>query len=147
MRLALAGALLLVTGCSGNLRPYPADVAPKNLTVQTKTSGVRAELDIHGVDAQCRAPYVGTVKLNQPSVSVGLPADAWSYLKFDFASSSFLRGSHRMTKDTLLRTRAGHSYEIDVTYKDDIYNVVLREKPPRGPAREIPLRDLASCQK
>ena len=115
--------------------------------MQTKTSGVRAELDVHSVDAQCRAPYFGTVKLNQPSVAVGIPVDAWSYLKFDFASSSLLRGSHRMTKDTLLRARAGHSYEIDVSYKDDIYNVVIREKPPRGPARELPLRDLASCPK
>jgi hypothetical protein len=147
MRLALAGALVLFTGCAGSLRPYPADLAPKNLTVQTKTSGVRAELDIHSVDAQCRAPYVGTVQLNQPSVRVGIPADAWSYLKFDFSSSSFLRGSHRMMKDTLLRARAGHSYEVDVSYQDDIYNVVIREKPPRGAAREVPLLDLGSCTK
>jgi len=108
---------------------------------------VRAELDIHSVDAQCRAPYIGTVKLNKPSVTVGIPTDGWSYLKFDFASSSFLRGSHQMSKATLLRARAGHSYDAEVTYKDDIYNVVLREKPPRGAPREVPLLDLASSQK
>lgn len=147
MRLALAGALALLAGCTGGLRTYPEDAAPRNLTVRTATSGVRAELDIHSVDAQCRAPYVGTVKLSQPSISVGIPADGWSYLKFDFSSSSFLRGSHRMTKETLLRTRAGHTYEADVSYKNDIYNVVLREKPPRGAAREVPLLDLASCPK
>lgn len=147
MKLALAAALVLLAGCTGNLRPYPEDAAPKNLTVRTAASKVRAELDIHSVDAQCRAPYVGTVKLDKPSVSVGIPADGWSYLKFDFASSSFLRGSHQMTKATLLRTRAGHSYEADVSYKEDIYNVVIREKPPRGAAREVPLRDLGSCQK
>jgi hypothetical protein len=147
MRLALAGALVVLAGCTGGLRPYPEDATPKNLTVQTKTSGVRAELDIHSVDAQCRAPYVGTVKLNKPSVAVGIPADGWSYLKFDFASSSLLRGSHQMSKATLLRTRAGYSYEAEVTYKHDIYNVVLREKPPRGATREIALLDLASCQK
>ena len=146
MRLALAAGLVLLAGCSG-LRPYPEDAAPKNLTVQTKTSGVRAELDIHSVDAQCRAPYVGTVKLNKPSMAIGIPADGWSYLKFDFASSSFLRGSHQMTKGTLLKTRAGHTYEVDVSYKNDIYNVVLREKPPRGPSRELPLLDLAACPK
>ena len=83
----------------------------------------------------------------QPSVAVGIPADGWSYLKFDFASSSFLRGSHQMSKATLLRTRAGHSYEADVTYKEDIYNVVIREKPPRGATREVPFLDLASCAK
>jgi len=146
MKAVLAGALVLLTGCGG-LKSYPEDAAPKNLTVRTAASGVRAELDIHSVDAQCRAPYVGTVKLDKPSVAVGIPADGWSYLKFDFASSSFLRGSHQMTKGTLLRTRAGHSYEADVSYKDDIYNVVLREKPARGAAREVPLLDLASCTK
>ena len=146
MKAVLAGALVLLAGCGG-LKTYPEDAAPKNLTVRTAASGVRAELDIHSVDPQCRAPYVGTVKLDKPSVTVGIPADGWSYLKFDFASSSFLRGSHQMTKGTLLRTRAGHSYEADVSYKDDIYNVVLREKPARGAAREVPLLDLASCTK
>lgn len=146
MKAVLAGALVLLAGCGG-LKTYPEDAAPKNLTVRTAASGVRAELDIHSVDAQCRAPYVGTVKLDKPSVAVGIPADGWSYLKFDFASSSFLRGSHRMSKETLLRTRTGHSYEAEVSYKDDIYNVVLREKPPRGAPREVPFLDLASCSK
>ena len=147
MKLAPACALALLAGCAGGAKPYPDDAAPKNLTVRTAASGVRAELDIHSVDAQCRAPYVGTVKLDKPSIAVGIPTDGWSYLKFDFASSSLLRGSHRITKETLLRTRAGHTYEADVSYKDDIYSVVLREKPPRGAARELPFRDLASCAK
>lgn len=147
MRLAFLLVPVLLGGCAGNLKPYPEEASPKNLTVRTATSGVRAELDIHSVDAQCRAPYVGTVKLNKPSIAVGIPADAWSYLKFDFSSSSFLRGSHQMTKETLLRTRAGHSYEAEVTYKDDIYNIVLREKPPRGAPREVPLLGLTSCTK
>jgi len=147
MRAALATLAALLAGC-GSLKPYPDDAAaPKNLTVRTATSGVHAELDIHSVDAQCRAPYLGTVKLDRPSVSVGIPADGWTYLKFEFASSSLLRGSHRMTKETLLRTRPGHSYEADVSYKDDIYNVVLREKAPRGATRELPLAALASCAK
>lgn len=147
MKRALVCIAALLAGCAGNLKPYPDNAAPKNLTVRTAASGVRTELDIHSVDAQCRAPYVGTVKLDKPAVSVGIPADGWSYLKFDFASSSFLRGSHQMTKGTLLRTRAGYSYEAEVTYKDDIYNVVLRERPPRGATREVPLLDLASCSK
>lgn len=141
-----AAALALAGGCSG-LRPYPDHAGPKNLTVKTSTAKVRAELDIHGVDAQCRAPYVGTVKLDKPTVTVGIPTDGWSYLKFDFASSSLLRGSHRMTKDTLLRARAGYSYEADVKYRDDIYDVVIRERSPRGAVREVPLLDLASCSK
>jgi len=147
MRLPLTGlALALIAGCSG-LRPYPAESASKNLTIRMNASKVRAELDVHGVDPQCRAPYIGTVKLDKPTVAVGIPPDAWSYLKFDFASSSLLRGSQRMTKATLLRARAGHRYEVDVKYRDDIYDVVIRELSPRGATREVPLLDLASCAK
>ncbi len=147
MRLALAGlALALMAGCSG-LRPYPDTSGFKNLTIRTNASKVRAELDVHSVDPHCRAPYIGTVELDKPTVIVGIPTDAWSYLKFDFASSSLLRGSHRMTKATLLRARAGHRYEVDVKYRDDIYDVVIRESSPRGATREVPLRDLASCEK
>ena len=147
MRLALAGlALALMAGCSG-LRPYPDTSGFKNLTIRTNASKVRAELDVHSVDPHCRAPYIGTVELDKPTVTVGIPTDAWSYLKFDFASSSLLRGSHRMTKATLLRARAGHRYEVDVKDRDDIYDVVIRESSPRGATREVPLRDLASCEK
>lgn len=147
MRLALAWlALTLMAGCSG-LRPYPDTSGSKNLTIRTNASKVRAELDVHSVDPHCRAPYIGTVDLDKPTVTVGIPTDAWSYLKFDFASSSLLRGSHRMSKATLLRARAGHRYEVDVKYRDDIYDVVIRELSPRGAAREVPLRDLASCEK
>ena len=146
MRIWLVGlALAFVAACSG-MRPYPEDTAPRNLTVKTSASKVRAELDIHSVDAQCRAPYVGTVKLDKASVSVGIPTDAWTYLKFDFSSSSWLRGSHRMTKETLLRARAGYSYEANVKYRDDIYDVVIRERSPRGAMRDVPLLDLSSCK-
>ncbi|HEU0259250.1 MAG TPA: hypothetical protein VFR57_07535 [Burkholderiales bacterium] len=147
MRLALAGlALAFIAGCSG-LRAYPDTSGSKNLTIRTNASKVRAELDVHSVDPQCRAPYIGTVGLDRPTVAVGIPTDAWSYLKFDFASSSLLRGSQRVTKATLLRARAGHRYEVDVKYRDDIYDVVIRELSPRGATREVPLRDLASCEK
>jgi hypothetical protein len=47
---------------------------------------------------------------------------------------------------TLLKPRAGYRYELAVTYRDDIYNVVIREKDPRrGSSREIARRDLETC--
>jgi len=150
--LACVLALALAAGCAGP-KPYPDDLPAKNLIVRTSTSSgsafssVRAELDIHSVDAQCRTQYVGTVKLDKPSIAVGIPAERWSYLAFEFASSGFLGGTRgRITQRALLRAREGHAYEADVTYRDDIYGVVLREKPPRGALRELPLLDLASCQ-
>ena len=44
-----------------------------------------------------------------------------------------------------LNARAGYRYEASVSYRDDIYNVVIREQSPRGAWREVAMRDLASC--
>ena len=145
---ALAGtaALLLLAACAGG-KSYPDSVAPKNLTLRTASSA-RAALDVHSVDAQCRTEYLGRVTLDKPSAEIGIPAEQRSYLVFDFATSSFLGGKQtRTTFETLLKPRTGYRYEASVTYRDDIYNVVIREQAPRGAWREVAMRDLASCTK
>jgi len=145
--LACALALAQLGGCSSGRKPYPNDLPTKNVSVRSTLSGVRGALHIHSVDAQCRTEYLGTLDLNQPAVVIGIPADRASYLVFNFSSSSWLRGSHATSHEALLRPRAGHRYEIEASYRNDIYNVVLRELPPKGAARELPLRDLAACVK
>lgn len=147
--LALAAGLL--AGCSG-IRPYP-DTPDRNLLIRTDArsgsafSRVRAAVDIYRVDEQCRADYQGTVELDQPEVSAGIPADRSSYLAFRFSGSGLLGGtSSSISKETLLNPRAGHRYDIDVTYRDDIYNVVIREYPASGgPGRDIEFRNLRDC--
>jgi hypothetical protein len=99
------------------------------------------------LDAQCRTEYLGTVALDKPSAEIGIPAERWSYLVFDFSTSSFLAAKRtRISLETLLKPRAGYRYEASVTYRDDIYNVVIREQSPRGGWREVAMRDLASCK-
>jgi hypothetical protein len=142
--LACAAALVLAACASG--KPYPDDVAPKNLTVKTSSSA-RAALGVHGVDAQCRTEYLGTVALDKTAAEIGIPAERWSYLVFDFSSSGLFAKQTRTTLETLFKPRAGFRYEASVTYRDDIYNVVIREQSPRGPWREVAMRDLASCTK
>jgi hypothetical protein len=143
--LACAGALLLLAACVGG-KSYSDGVAPKNLTLRTPSSA-RAALGVHSVDAQCRAEYLGTVALDKPSAEIGIPAERWSYLVFDFSSSGLFTKSTRTTLETLLKPRAGYRYEAGVSYRDDIYNVVIREQSPRGAWREVAMRDLASCTK
>ena len=136
----------MLAACASG-KPYPDNVAPKNLAVKTSSSA-RAALGVHGVDAQCRTEYLGTVALDKPSADIGLPAERWSYLVFYFATSSFLGGRRTNTTfETLLKPRAGYRYEASVSYRDDIYNVVIREQSPRGAWREVAMRDLASCPK
>ena len=68
---------------------------------------------------------------------------------FEFASASFLGGRRgSITRETLLRPRAGASYEAKVSYKDDLYDVQIHERPARGaPARELELAPLSACRR
>ena len=149
---ACAAALAALGGCSG-LKPYPNDLPAKNLSIRTATSSgsafssVRAALDVYGVDASCRTQYLGTVELDAPSTTVAIAADRGSVLVFNFMSSSFLGGSRgRISREVFIKPRADQRYEIDVTYRDDLYDVVLRERLPRGAAREVALLDLSACR-
>ena len=151
MRAALAALVVLFTGCS-SLKPYPS-VAPENVVVKSALesgsilSSMRGSVHIHELDASCHSSYVGTVKLDRPSVALGLPAERASYLVFAFDGSSFLGGTTSSTSSgTVLKPRAGYRYEFAVTYKDNIYNVVLRESDPRrGASREVPRQELRGC--
>jgi len=142
--LAVAAALV-AAGCAGG-KSYRDSHATKNLSIRTASSA-RAALGVHSVDAQCRTEYLGTVALDRPSAEIGIPAERWSYLVFDFASSGLFTRQTRITLETLLKPRAGYRYEANVTYRDDLYNVVIREQSPRGAWREVQLLDLAACTK
>ena len=135
--------LLLIAGCSG-LKTYPND-APKNLSIATQTDGARAVLHVHDVTGECATRYEGTVKLDQPSVEVGVPAGRPSYVVVSFDTSSFLGGQRGTSVGTVLTPRAGYRYEMAVRYKQDMYDVALREIDRKGVGRELPRRGLGGC--
>jgi len=139
-------AASLLAGCSG-IKTYP-DTLPKNLRIHTAISKVQAALHIHRVDASCQAEYQGTVQLDESSVEVGLSAERFSYVVFSFTSSSFLTGSSTsVSYETLLRPRAGYTYDVKASYQDNIYSVTVREiDPRRSSSREIERRDLRTCR-
>lgn len=153
IRLLLLLTVSLLASCSG-IRPYPNNL-DKNVQIQTETrsgsilSKTRAYVGIYQVDGQCRIEYEGTVNLDRAVVLVGLPSDRLSYLVFSFVSSSFLANARSsISQETLLRTRPDHSYQIDVSYRDSIYNVVVREHDPRmRGSREIEVKRLGGCRK
>ncbi|HYS74702.1 MAG TPA: hypothetical protein VEM38_01245 [Burkholderiales bacterium] len=135
----------LLAGCSG-IKNYP-DTLPKNLRIHATVSKVQAELHIHRVDPSCQTEYQGTVQLDRPSVEVGIPSGRQSLVAFTFSSSSFLSGSSSSVRyDTLLTPRAGYTYDVKVSYLDNICSVTIREIDPRGSSREIGRRDLSACK-
>jgi len=110
---------------------------------------VKAVLEVHAVDAQCKLAYEGYVDLDPPVAQIGIPLGRLSCLVFEFASSSFLGGSRgTIIQQTLLRPRPGAIYDVKVTYKNELYEVAIRETPPGGGrARDIELAGLSSCRR
>lgn len=145
-------AVGLLSACSG-IRPYPNHL-DKNVQIRTDTasgsifSSTRASVGIYRVDEHCRIQYEGTIDLDKPVVLVGLPSDRLSYLIFRFSSSSFLANVRSsIAQETLLKTRTGHAYQVDVTYRNSIYNVVVREQYPRKRgSHELDLKRLDACR-
>jgi hypothetical protein len=143
-RVAIALAIVVLAACSG-LKTYPND-APKNLHVATQTErGVRAALHLHQVNGECATRYEGTLALDQPALDVGVPAGQPRYLVVSFDTSSFTGGSRSTSVGTLLTARTGYEYELAVRYKQDIYDVALREIDRKGARRELARRPLAGC--
>ena len=150
--LASLWTAVFLAGCSGQ-KPYQ-NTPDNNLHVRTTAdsgswfSSVHAAVDIHRVTIDCRTEYEGTVQLSRPTIDVGIPPNRWSRLVFVFSRSSFLGNrSGSMTYETLLKPRSGYQYQVKVTYKDDMYNVVVREtQPDDSTSREIEHKDLRSCQ-
>ncbi|MDH4325174.1 MAG: hypothetical protein OEW90_13640 [Betaproteobacteria bacterium] len=140
------GFAALLAACAAGTR-Y-ADLPEKNVVVRAEISGAQAVLGVHAVDAQCKLTYEGFVALDQPVVRVGIPADRTSYLVFEFATSSFWGGRRgSISRETLLRTRAGSTYDVRVTYKDDLYDVAIREIPARGGrVRDVEFAPLRACK-
>ena len=140
-----------LSGCSG-LKPYQ-NTPDNNLHVRAAAdagswfSSVRAAVDIHRVTLHCKTEYEGTVQLNRPTIDVGIPPDRWSRLVFVFSSSTFLANrSGSITDETLLKPRSGYQYDVQVTYKDDMYNVSIRETHSSSSVgREVEHRDLRAC--
>src|SRR5215813_11170606 len=137
---ALAGA----AGCSG-LKTYP-DQEPKNIHVTTHVDrSVRAALHVHEITGPCTSRYEGTVTLDKPTIDVGIAADRPLYLLVTFDTSSFLSGSRATSSGTMMRARAGYAYGLDVSYRQDMYNVTLREIDRRGVSRELAHEPLVRC--
>lgn len=145
-RALLVLGALLAAACGGAAR-Y-ADPGGKNVVIRAQLSDARAVLGVHRVDAQCKPVYEGYVDLEPGVTEVGIPPGRLSYLVFEFSTSSFWAGRRgSITQETLLRPRPGATYDVRVSYKNDLYEVTIRETPPRGQPRDVPLAGLGACQR
>jgi len=143
--LTLLVVLSMLTACSA-VKIYP-NTLDKNVRVNTKTdSGVDAAIEIYEVKPDCGIEYSGTIQLDNPVMDIGLATGRSSYMVFIFSSSGFFTGSSTISYDTLLRPRKSIRYDIDVSYRDDIYNVVVHESLASNKRQEIEAKSLADCK-
>jgi len=143
--LALFSITLLASGCSST-KLYK-DVLTHNLEVNSKTDSVEAILDIYSVGMQCESEYLGTVALDRNSIELGIVMGKPSYLIVGFASSSFWSNSSGfISYDFTLLPREAFRYEVDVSYIDNIYNVIVYEVSQlTGGKREMEAAELRNC--
>lgn len=156
-RAAVLAAVLPWLGACSTAVLYHESGTP-NLHLSTTSTGeflsfTVVHLDINRVTADCRAEYVGTLNLwaplplRPPADAAHLPEDRLSQLVFKFKTHGGNRES-LTSYATLLRPRAGHTYEAAVNYNAGLYEVEIREISPNGAsARKIEHRSLSECRR
>jgi hypothetical protein len=140
-----------ITGCSG-LKTYNSDLED-NLKITTQTdsgsvfSSVQAAVDIHKVNPDCSTEYAGTIQLDDSSRAIGIPSGRSSYLVFVFEKSGFFSAETSTTYNTLIRPRNGYQYIAEVSYQENIYNVIINEVGPGNKkSREVDSKGLQACR-
>jgi hypothetical protein len=129
------------------------DPGAPNLHFHAMSSGrlltyTAIQLDIHRVTADCRAEFVGShhvwTPLGQTADPVHLPEERISLLEFKFHQHGNIElwTSYK----TLLRPRAGQTYEVAVNYEAGLYDVEIRETGPNG-GRKIEHWSLSDCHR
>jgi hypothetical protein len=149
-RALVALAVAAAAGCSG-VKPYP-DTYDKNAVVRVKTdsggflSRTRADLDLYTVDtARCTAKYLGSVRLRNEPVELGLPVGETVLLVYVFSRSSLGRDSSS-SLEMMTPTRKGYRYEFEVSYVRSSYGATGVELAPgRTKVREIEHRRMRDC--
>lgn len=147
----VAITIWFITGCSG-LKTYHSDLE-NNLQITTQTdsgsifSSLDAAVDIHKVNPDCSTEYTGTIQLDDSSKDIGIPADRSSYLVFVFEKSGFFSAETSTSYDTLIRPRNGYKYTAEVSYQENIYNVIINEVDPGNrKSRELETRGMYACR-
>jgi len=147
VRASLGASLVVLGACASAGKPYP-ESPNGNLSVRAEVErGVDAAVYIHRMAAGCARELQGVVRLDERSATVDLPVGQAAYLVADFDSSSFLGGSRRTSAGTVLQPRAGYRYQLELRYREGIYDVGLTEQDERtGVRRALPRRDAEPCK-
>src|SRR5262249_25225603 len=108
------------------LRTYP-NAYEKNAVIRLTTdpgsllSARAVDLDLYTIDAKCEAAYLGTLKLHDASMDVGLPVDRRVLLAYVFSRLALIGTQGTAVIEIMLTPQRGHRYEFDVSYRKKGY--------------------------
>ncbi len=144
--LLVAVFTLLLTSCA-TVRSYSYQ-GIDNLVINSSTDDhIDTAIDIYDARNPCQLKYQGSIQVTPISMTTGLAVDVNHYLVINFSSSSMWTGDRNIGVQSVLRPEQGFSYQYDLSYKDSIYNVELREINTRTGKSRIRESDvLESCQ-
>lgn len=142
---------MLFQGCSGT-KPYPKQNT-ENISVTTKLdsgsllSSMNAYLHVYAIDATCKESYLGTISLDNERTYSGVEGNKDMKFYVVFSSSSFLpEGNGAMGVPVNVKVKKGYTYEFDLVYADDIYNVDVFEIDDKTKKRQKLDFDKAICK-
>ena len=139
---AIVLAAIALSACSG-IHTYRSGGAAENVTFTPELQTGSVRMDVYDVDANCKGDYQGSVEPGREAVRIGMPTNQQRFLVVRFEDSSFT--STRITKtDLYFMARPGSTYDIKASYRDAMYNVVVREQKGGG-WHEVPRTTPREC--
>ena len=144
--LAAVFCVASLVSCASGIKPYPPR-SPLNLEIHNHAEQVEASLHLYRLDQSCAAEYLGSVDLDAPQKNIGIEPAQTTLLEVGFASSSFWSNrSAYMNYPLTLKARSSKRYELNIYYRDGIYDVRLFEiDPATGQKRRPDDGELRTC--
>lgn len=113
--------LVLLSACSVG-KTYK-NSGKKNLVVNAQLEDITTYLGVHQMTSNCDIQYLGSVELKSGRIELAIPTEETAYLVVAFSSSSFFTGSSNFRYELAINMQPTQLYELDISYKDKIYNV------------------------
>lgn len=139
----------LLFSCASAPTSFPyGNTNDKNLTVNLALeSGLLTTTNAYAVITDfsdgCPGRYLGYIDLSDGQNSIGLAPGNLTYISIRI-SHRLLGNRNSMRRGTLFKPQPGQTYELKVSYIDDMFGMTLYRSDRNG-RRELPMQTRPSC--
>jgi hypothetical protein len=143
--------LVALTGCASGERVFTS-AEKKNLHIATSLEpnsfgSVRATfLYVYEMDTRCKPNYLGYVRLEQPTIELGLPTGTLLVLTAEFMTRGrFSESEVRNAYEYLIQPQPGQEYFADIRHQNNLYKFSLTESRNGGAKRNVDRKGGEAC--